>query len=417
MDRIRPRQGKTSRRNLMIWGGILGALTITVWTISSIDLRAKRIGADEVRLGTVERRDMVIDVTANGTLVPREVEWISAQVEGRVSAIHKQAGEQVEIGDQLVELTNISLTSSAEEARAALAGGEAAYISYEVDLQNEILNQQALTLRAKFAYESAELRLDAETRLKESSNVIAEIDYRRTQLEVEQLKASYEIESRRLAKSQSNIAMQLEARKAQVEQLRRALVRAENKVESLLVRAGMKGIVQRMDLEIGQSLEPGDQIALIAQESNLFAELRVLAREVTDIAPGQRAVVDTRNGTVIGRVSRVDPEVREGTVLVDVELTGPLPRGARPELRVEGTITVTRIENTLVIPVPSYGRANSLLSLFRVTKDGNQAERIQVTTGRRSTKELQVLDGLTIGDSIILSDTTEWQDYNRVYID
>ncbi len=415
MDKPRLQQHVPNRHlKLALPAAILCAAT---GLLLSTDLTTRRVDGDALRIGTVTRQELAIDVSANGVLLPREVEWIAAQVEGSVLSIQRRAGEVVNKGDILVTLSNPELLNTVEEARAALEGGRAALVSYEVDLQNQFLNQQSATLRAKFAHDSAQLKLDAETRLRETSIIIPDIDYRRTQLEVEQLRASHQIERQRTAKQEANIATQLAARTAQVEQLARALERAQNKVDSLTVRAGMNGMVQQLDLEIGQRLLPGAQVARIAKQDNLYAELKVLARQATHITAGQPAVIDTRNGTAAGRVSRVDPAVNEGTVVVDVILTEALPAGARPELPIEGMVTIARLEDAMIVDKPAYARADSPLTVYRLLPGQEIAERTAVQTGRASVNQIEITVGLEAGDRIILSDTSDWQDQSRIHID
>ena len=415
MDKPRT-QGRQPGRRLQ-FAILVATLCAIAWFFLSTDLATRRVDSDSLRIGTVTRQDLAIEVNANGVLLPREVEWIAAQVEGRVYAIHRRAGEEVKDGEVLVTLSNPELINSAEEARSALQGGRAALVSYEVDLQNLLLDQQAATLRAKFAHASAVLKLDAETRLRETSSIIPDIDYQRTLLEVEQLRASHAIEQQRAMQQETNIKTQLAARTAQVEQLARAVERAQAKVDALTVRAGMNGVVQQMGLEIGQRLLPGAQVARIARQGELYAELKVLAQQATHVASGQAVTIDTRSGVVSGRVSRVDPAVNEGTVVVDVALSGDLPPGTRPELQVQGLITVAQLHDALIVDKPAYGRADGQLTLYRLLPGQEIAERTVVQTGRASVNQIEIVGGLEAGDRIILSDTSDWQDQSRIHID
>lgn len=415
MDKLRP-PGRQPNRPLQ-FTILVVMLCAIAWLLLSLDLATRRVDGDSLRIGTVTRQDLAIEVNANGVLLPREVEWIAAQVEGRVYAIHRRAGEEVKAGEVLVTLSNPELINNAEEARSALEGGRAALVSYEVDLQNLLLDQQAATLRAKFAHASAVLKLDAETRLRETSNIIPDIDYQRTLLEVEQLRASHAIEQQRATQQETNIKTQLTARTAQVEQLARAVERAQGKIDALTVRAGMSGVVQQMGLEIGQRLLPGAQVARIARQEELYAELKVLAQQATDVALGQAVTIDTRNGVVSGRVSRVDPAVNEGTVVVDVTLGGDLPPGTRPELQVQGLITVAQLHDALIVDKPAYSRADGQLTLYRLLPGQEIAERTVVQTGRASVNQIEIVGGLEAGDRIILSDTSDWQDQSRIHID
>jgi len=415
MDKPREQQPRALLRPSVFASLALCLAFALAWSLFGGGLGVPQVDADGVRLGTVERRDLVVEVNASGALRPSELEWVSARSEGRVTALHKRAGETVVAGDILLQLVNPDLVNAAEEARAALAGARAAMKSYEVDLDNEVLNQKARALQARFAYESALLKLQAETRLRESSDIIPDIDYKRTQLPVEPLRATFEIEKERSAKSQANIAAQLAARQAQVDQLQRAHERAVGRVDALIVRAGMDGVVQQMDVEVGQRLAQGVPVAKVARQDRLYAELRVLARQAGEVLVGQSAVVDTRSGKINGRISRVDPAVKDGVVVVDVELLEALPAGARPELAVEGIITVSHRPDTLVVGIPSDGRGQSRFSVFRLGT-ADLAERVSVQAGRASLHHIEILEGLNAGDRIVLSDTRQWRDWDQVRI-
>ena len=415
MDRARQKPAKNARKLTLITLSIIAVIGLAM-LLATMDFGTRRVDRSSLHIDTVQRGDLDIKVSANGLLLPKDVEWVASQVEGRVSAIHRRAGDPVEIGQLLLELNNPALVTAAEEAQSALEGGQAEKLSYSVDLQNQLLNQKSITLRAKFAYESAKLKLDAETELRETSTIIADIDYRRTQLEVEQLLATYHIEQERLQKSSTNIKAQLAAKQAHVTQLSKALDRANNNVEALNVRAGMNGIVQEMELKIGQRLLPGSEIARLARQDQLYAELKVPARQASEVVSGQSVLIDTRNGTVTGLVSRIDPAVNQGTVIVDVDLTGPLPKGARPELQIEGIITIAHLQDILFVGKPSYSKNNSDVSVYRMDNNNEYAIRTVASMGRSSVNYIQVLDGLSAGDQIILSDSSDWQENTRILI-
>jgi multidrug efflux pump subunit AcrA (membrane-fusion protein) len=284
-----------------------------------------------------------------------------------------------------------------------------------VDLQNLLLNQKSITLQAKFSYESAQLKLLAESKLRDTHS-IAEIDYRRTELNVQQLLASYEIEQERLQKSNTNIVTQLAAKEAIVTQLQKSLDRANNKVAALQVTASMSGVVQAMDLKVGQRLLPGSEIARVARQDKLYAELKVQARQAGDIMLGQRVVIDTRSGTVEGAVSRIDPAVNEGTVLIDVQLTGPLPKAARPALPIDGRIYIAQLSDVLFVGKPGYSQKNSRISVYRLGADNTYAQRTPVETGQASVNHIEIRSGLKEGDRIILSDSSDWQKHARIMV-
>lgn len=415
MDLVRERTSIVKARNALLAVAVVVLLAIVI-TLFTLDFTTQRVGRSSLRIDTVQKGDLMIEVSGNGVLLPLDVEWIASRVEGHVAIIHQRAGDQVRAGQLLLELSSPVLVAAAEEALSALEGAKAEKLSYAVELQSQLLNQKSVVLQARFAYESAKLKLDAETKLREKSRIIADIDYRRTQLDVEQLQARYQIEQERLEKSKANIEAQLAAKEAYVMQLSKVLERANSKVEALKVTAGIDGVVQQMNIDVGQHLLPGSEIARVAQQVKLYAELKVQARQATDVAPGQAVLIDTRNGKVNGRVSRVDPQVTQGSVIVDVGLEGELPKGAKPELQVEGVIVVAELKDTLFVGKPSYSREDSEISVYRLDKNGEYAERIFIKTGLASVNHIQVLAGASPGDEIILSDSSDWQEQERILV-
>jgi HlyD family secretion protein len=269
--------------------------------------------------------------------------------------------------------------------------------------------------QAQFSLEAARVQLEAQARLS-GQHIIPEIDFKRSQLNVAQLTQTCAIEASRLQKFSDNIQVQLAVKQARVTELARALDRARNQAANLKVTAGIDGIVQAIGVDVGQELQPGSPIGRIAQPDPLYAEIKVPAREAIEVELGQSAVVDTRSGTVDGIVSRVDPAVTDGTVVVDVDLQGPLPPGARPQLPIEGIIYLSRLPDTLYVGKPSYVRSNSLISVYKLDSAGRYAARVTIKAGRLSINHLQVLQGLRAGDRIITSDIGEWQDKERILI-
>lgn len=415
MDRSRPKSKKALVKKLVF---LSMAIIVLVWgaiTIAKIDFNSRRVDRDNLLIETVQRGPMEIKVSANGQLLPKNIELIASQVSGRVGKLHVLPGDTVAKGQLMAELTNPQLIASAEEAFSAWEGAVADQQSFEVDLQNSLLNQESITMQAKFAYERAQLQLEAETQLIDS-NIIPEIDYKRTRLNVAQLKEMFAIESTRLQKSRSNMEAQLAVKKARVTQLARALDRANNAVNDLQVIAGIDGIVQEMTIEVGQQLLPGGPIGRIAQQDQLYAELKVPARQAGEVSVGQNVLVDTRNGTVDGAVERIDPGVTDGTVIVDVNLEGTLPKGARPQLQVEGIIYIAQITDTLYVGKPNYIKADATVALYKLDEQGQYAERLNVEVGKVSVNHVQIIDGLLPGDQIIISDSSDWQDHDKILL-
>ncbi|MGD0831819.1 MAG: efflux RND transporter periplasmic adaptor subunit [Terracidiphilus sp.] len=358
---------------------------------------------------------MEIKVSGNGQLLSRHIEDLATEVSGRVSRADIKPGAVVRAGDVLVELTNPQLRDSAEEAQSALEGAEAELQADGADLQNAALNQEAVLTKTRLDMERAQIQADLD-KAELEQQLIPRITAKQSALLSDQLTNAYAIESRRLQEVRDNIETKLAVRKARVAQLARALDRAKSQVAGLNIVAGIGGIVQAINVEVGQQLQPGSPVGRVAQLEQLYAELKVPAREATQLRMGQAAVIDTRNGMVDGVVERVDPGVTDGTVTVDVALTGALPAGSRPQLQVEGVIYVSRLPNTLYVGKPTYVKNDSTIVVYKLDKDGHYANRTTIRVGMVSVDYLQVLDGLKEGDRIITSEIGEWQGQEHVLL-
>jgi multidrug efflux pump subunit AcrA (membrane-fusion protein) len=392
--------------SLIVGGGV---------TLARIDFSSQRVDRDKLSIETVRRGTLEIKVSANGRLAPKNVEYIASQVAARVAQTHVRPGDAVRVGQLLVELANPQLIASAEEAHSAWEGAVAELRASESELRTNLLNQEAVLVQAQFNLEKAQVQLEAETKLI-GQHIISEVDYKRSKLNVAQLTRTHAIEESRLQAIRGNIEVQLAVGRSRVTQLARALDRARNEVANLEIVAGIDGIVQAIDVDVGQQLQAGSPVGRIAQHDRLYAELKVPAREAAEVQAGQEAVVDTRDGTVRGVVTRVDPAVTEGAVIVDVDLHGALPAGARPQLPVEGIVYLSRLPDTLYVGKPSYVKTNSDIAVYKLDAAGRYAMRVRIRTGKLSVNYLQVLEGLRAGDRIITSEIGEWQDQERVLI-
>lgn len=415
MDRARPTSNRPKIKRIALLAAVVVALIGGGVTLASIDFSTQRVDRDNIRVETAQRGTMEVKVSANGQLLARNIEQLASQVSGRVARTLVKPGALVAKGQVLVELTNPQLVASAEEAQSAWEGAVTQLQASEAELQTSMLNQEAVLTRAEFDLKSAQVRLDAESRLI-GQHIISDIDYKRSVLNVNQLQRIHEIEKTRLQKIRGNIQVQLAVGKSRVTQLERALERANNQVANLQIIAGIGGIVQAISVDVGQQLQPGSPIGRIAQQDQLYAELRVPAREATEVQAGQHVVIDTRSGTVKGAVTRIDPGVTEGTVIVDVDLQGELPAGARPQLQVEGVIYVSQLPDTLYVGKPAYVKSNAAVSVYKLDPAGRYAERVMIQIGRISLHHVQVLEGLQAGDQIITSEIGEWQDQERILV-
>jgi HlyD family secretion protein len=313
-------------------------------------------------------------------------------------------------------MSNNDLLQQRDEARFALEAAEAEFADAKLQLKSQQLDKRAAVGVARAEYESARLQAEAERDLAKQG-VVPEIQYKRSLLLEEQLKLRLDIENERLDQFAGLMEAQISSQRSRLELSQNALARREEQVRTLEVRAGLGGVLQELLIEVGQRVAIGANIARVARPDELQAELRVPETQARDVQVGQQVAVDTRNGVVAGRVARIDPAVQEGTVQVDVEITGELPRGARPDLSVDGTIEIERLDDVVYTGRPVYGQPDSTIGLFKLVDGGRYALRVPVQIGRTSVNAVEIKQGLAPGDEVILSDTTAWGDYDKLRLD
>ncbi len=416
MDIQRPsRKKELQRRRMMMGAAGMAALALVTYGISNLEPAVRTVEKDSIWTDTVERGEMLRSVRGNGTLVPEEIRWISAQTEGRVERKVVEAGTLVTPDTVILELSNLELQQSAQDAELQLRADEAEMADLEVRLSSNLLDQRANLARVKADYEGALLQAEADKELFESE-LIPNIQLRKSQLAAGQLTVRYDIEQQRLEKSKESNTAQLAVKRAQVDKQRALYALQRDLLDSLKVRSTITGVLQEVPIDEGERVTPGTRLARVAQHDHLKAELRINETQAKDIEVGQIARIDTRNGIIDGRVSRIDPAVQQGTVTIDVALEGELPRGARPDLSVDGTIEIERLDDVLFIDRPAYGQAESLVGLFVVDAETKIAEITQVMMGRTSVNTVEIVRGLEVGDEVILSDSSQWGDEPRIRI-
>ncbi len=397
---------------------VFGVIVILVAVAATFGLyrlkpAAAPVERSAVWLDTVKRGPMVRDVRGLGTLVPEDVLWIPAVREGRIERIFVKPGATVEPGTILLVLTNPELELQALDAEYQVKAAEAHYSDLEVQLEGQQLNQQAELARITSEYQQQKLRYERDELLAKEK-LLAQLDLYMSKSNAETLGQRHEIEKRRFDIQGKSSAAQLAVQRAEIDKLRALAQLRRTEVEALRVRAGARGVLQEMPAQVGQQVSAGTILARVAQPERLKAELKVPETQVKDVMTGQPVAVDTRNGVIPGVVERIDPAVREGTVTVDVKLTGPLPVGARPDLSVEGTIQIERLADVIFVGRPAFGQPNSTVGMFRLEKDGKTAVRALVRLGRSSVNTIEVVEGLTPGDQVILSDTTAYDEHDRI---
>lgn len=417
MDIARPelKRRKRIKRGIWIAAGAVGLVIVAV-ALARLEPAAPKVDAAAVWTDTVERGRMLRQVRGPGTLVPREIRWIATTTEARVDRVLTKPGAAVEPDTVLVEMSNPELSQQAREARSERVAAEADYAALEVRLQSQVLDQRATLAQVRADARGARLQAEAEAKLLEQG-ILPRIQYQRSVLNADQLEERLAIEIERADQFKDSVDAQLKAARARIDQLANMVELREQQLANLDVAAGIDGVLQELTVEEGQRLAPGQNIARVARPDSLIAELRIPETQAKDIQLGQSVDIDTRNGVVAGEVMRIDPRVANGTVQVDVELTGELPTGARPDLSVDGTILIERLDDVLYVGRPAYGQPESTVNLFRLDPVEGIATRVPVELGRSSVNVIEVRQGLRQGDTVILSDVSAWDDYDRIRLE
>jgi HlyD family secretion protein len=419
MDIARPEFKKQKRRKQIIVGAIaFVVLAAATFGVSRLKPAAPSVERSTVWTDTVKRGPMLRQVRGLGSLVPSQefIRQIPAETDATVVRIRELPGSQVKADTILIEMSNPQVEQAALDARLQLKATEAALDSMRVKLQSDLMNQKAAAATVTSDYTQAKLRADMDKQLRELG-LAAEITYRTSATKADELAIRNKLEGERLDINEKAIESQLAEQRARVDQMRALAELKQKQLEALKVRAGIEGVLVDLPLQVGQHVLPGTMLAKVIQPNHLMATLKVAETQARDVQIGQPALVDTHNGTVAGAVIRVDPGVQNGTVTVDVKLTGELPKGARPDLSVDGTIDLERLDNVLYVGRPAFGQENSTISLFKLDPDEKGAVRVPVKVGRASVNSIQVLEGLREHDMVILSDMSRWDNAERIRLD
>jgi RND family efflux transporter MFP subunit len=412
MDIMRTRPARPGRRPLVIAGGVV-VVALTLLGASRLKPAAPEVEASTLWIDTVKRGPMLRAVHGNGTLVPESQQIVSALTAGRVDRVHVRAGAVVEPATVLVELSNPDVQLSALDAERQLKLAEAELASLEATLENAQLAAEASAAAARASLREADRgKAAAETLAAQGLNSANEVA--RARDAAEEARIRHEAESRRLELAKRSLAAQLSLRRADVGRLE-AIARFEReRVASMTIRAGAAGVVQELSLDPGQWLQSGQRVARVAAQDRLKAVLRIPETQASDVGIGLPVIVDLRESKMRGRVSRVDPASSNGTVEVDVSLEGPLPKGARPDLTVDGTIEIERLADAVSVGRPANAVGGSTVYLFRLEPGGRTAVRVPVKVGRAASNAIEVESGLEPGDRIILSEMSRWDHVSRV---
>jgi HlyD family secretion protein len=366
-------------------------------------------------MDVVKRGPMVRQVRGPGALVVESsgIRVLSAATDGRVERLLLEPGALVEADTVILEMSNPQLQRDALDAEAALKAGQAELVNSRIRVQRERLDQKAQAATVESDYHQAELQAQTNEGMYKEG-IVASLTLKLSQVRADELKTRNALEKERLAIAEEAASAQLDAAEAHFQQLRVQADLMRSQMDGLEVRAGIPGVLQEIPVQVGQLTTPGTMLAKVVQPNKLKAQLKIAETQAKDIAIGQPAAIDTRNGIVPGKVSRVDPSSQNGTVTVDVALEGELPQGARPDLSVDGTIELDRLEDALFVGRPAFGQEKSLVGLFLVNEDGDEAVRVKVKLGKSSVNTVEIVEGLKPGDRVILSDMSAWDAHDRV---
>lgn len=405
----------TKKRRLILAGVALAMVAGTTVALGRLKPAAPAVEGSAIWRDFVRRGPMLRQVRGPGTLVPEQIRWISAVTGGRVERVNVRPGAAVQPGTVLLEMSNPDVQLEALSAQQQLAAAQAQLVSLRTNLETGRLNQASQVGTVRTQLREAQRNLNSSQALVDR-NLVAANEVARYRDQVEELEARLLIETQRLGLLTETVDSQVTLQQGQVDRLRAIADFHQGRVLSMRVTAGTEGVVQELSLEVGQWVQSGTTLARVVQPGVLKAVLRIPETQARDVALGQVASVDTRLGIVPGRVVRIDPAALNGTVAVDVSLEGQLPQGARPDLSVEGTVEIERLSDVLFVGRPAYGQPNASVGLFRLVENGRFAERVNVRLGRASVNTIEVLGGLEVGDEVILSDMSRWDDVNRVRI-
>jgi len=413
MDIARPDRARNRRRKRILFA-VTALAAVALITIALSRLKPAAPIVENAYTGIVKRGEMLREVRGNGTLIPEEIRWIPTLNAGRIENILVFPGAAVKPDTILVELSNPEVEQSAFDAEWGLKAAEAEFTNLQVQVESQYLTQQAVARTAQANYSKAKMEADVNRELAKSG-LIPALTLRQSESNAEDLAKLNEIEQERLKMAPKSGQAQLAVQSAKVKQLHAQLELKRQLVNSLKVRAGMDGILQKLGdlapLQIGQEVTVGANLARVANPTRLKAEIKVAETQAKDITSNQSASIDTRNGIIPGHVIRIDPAVQNGTVTVEVGLDGPLPKGARPDLSIDGTIMLERLTNVLYVGRPVQGQPESTMGIFKVQDGGKSAARVTIKLGRSSVSTIEVLQGLKEGDQIVLSDMSSWDAY------
>jgi HlyD family secretion protein len=414
MDIQRPSNARAKKIRRIIYGSVAFLLIAGVsYGLSRLRPAAPTVDRATIWTDEVKRGPMLREVHGLGTLVPEDIRWIPAQTNVRVERIVLRPGAIVHPNSVILELSDPQLQRDMLDAEFQLKGAEADLTNLKVTVNSQLMNQKSAEAAVRSDYEQEKIQHDVDDKLFKEG-IGSDVTARLSKVKMEQLAIRLQLEQERTSVATDSAAAQLAAQEAKVEQQRALYNLKKSQYDALHVRAGIEGVLQLVPVDEGQQVTPGTYLARVADPKKLKAEIKIPETQAKDVAIGQKATVDTRNGVVNGSVMRIDPSVQNGTVTVDVRITDPLPQGARPDLSVDGTIELENLKDVLYVGRPVNGQADSKIGIFKLVDDGSEAVRVNVVLGRSSVNTIEIRDGLKVGDKVILSDMSQWDNFDRI---
>ncbi len=416
MDFARPdaQRKKKNRRILYTAVGLAVVLLVTV-ALARLKPAVPTVERATVWTDTVKRGPMLREVRGLGTLIPETIRLIPAATDGQVQQRYVLPGTPVKADTVILDLINPELEQSTLDAEFQLKGAQAEYNNINAQLQNQLMEQRSRAAAIRSAYHTAQLQMESNEKL-EKNGLVSVLIVKTSEVQAEELGKQNDLAEQQVETFANSIDAQLAVQQSKVDDQRALYELKKSQLDQLHVRPGIDGVLQELDVEVGQKVTMGTVLARVAQPTHLKAQLKIAETQAKDVVIGQKASVDTHNGVIPGRVMRIDPAVVNGTVTVDIGLDGPLPSGARPDLSVEGTIEINRLPDVLYVGRPVHGEPDTTVGLFKLVDDGKAAERVQVTLGRTSVNTVEITKGLQAGDQVILSDMSAWDNFDRVQL-
>ena len=414
MDIQRPSNAHAKKIRRIIYAGIT-IISVAGVTYGVSRLRPAAPSVDKATTWTdeVKRGPLLIEVHGVGTLVPEDIRWLPAQTDSRVDRILLHPGALVQPGSVILELSNPELQREVLDAEYQLKAAQADFENLKVQVNSDLLNQKAATAAVRSDYEQAKIQHEVDEKLR-AEGIGAEVTAQLSKVKVEQLAIRLQLEEDRTKNTADSAKARLMAQQSHVDQQRALYDLKRSEADALHIRAGIQGVLQVVPVEVGQHVTPGTNLARVADPKHLKAEIKIAETQAKDVVIGQKASVDTRNGIVRGQVARIDPSVQNGTVTVDVQFSDPLPYSARPDLSVDGTVEIENLKDVLFVGRPVHGQSDSTIGLFKLMDDGSEAVRVNVKLGKTSVNTVEILQGLKVGDKVVLSDMSAWDAVDRI---